>query len=257
MALAPDLAPTPPLRRERGAVLGITLRLTGLVTLAAAVAYAVVWISTPRPQAADTALPGFQSVAGSGGPGPASAGETDAGMSSAVFRPAVSPSWAASSGAVSGASPASEKATPSDVPQPPRANASPLRGDRAPLLASPTTGTAVPLPTAGPQRSAPGLSTTPGPDREELAALIARGQTYLANGDVVSARLVFRRAAEAGDAPAALALGGTYDPLVLRSLGVIGVVADAAQARTWYQKAAELGSREAPQRIDQLAQWRR
>ena len=64
-----------------------------------------------------------------------------------------------------------------------------------------------------------------------MAALIARGQTYLANGDVVSARLVFRRAAEAGDAQAALALGGTYDPLVLRSLGVIGVAADAAQAR--------------------------
>jgi TPR repeat protein len=90
-----------------------------------------------------------------------------------------------------------------------------------------------------------------------VAALVARGQTYLANGDVVSARLVFRRAAEAGDAPAALALGGTFDPMVLRSLGVIGVVADAVQARNWYQKAAELGSREAPQRIDQLAPWTR
>jgi TPR repeat protein len=90
-----------------------------------------------------------------------------------------------------------------------------------------------------------------------VAALVARGQTYLANGDIVSARLVFRRAAEAGDAQAALALGGTFDPLVLKSLGVIGVVADSAQARKWYQKAAELGSREAPQRIDQLAQWTR
>jgi TPR repeat protein len=87
-----------------------------------------------------------------------------------------------------------------------------------------------------------------------VAALIARGQTYLANGDVLSARLVFRRAAETGDAQATLALGGTYDPLVLRSLGVIGVAAEPAQARGWYRKAADLGSREAPQRIDQLAQ---
>ncbi len=87
-----------------------------------------------------------------------------------------------------------------------------------------------------------------------MAALIARGQTYLANGDVASARLVFRRAAKTGDAQAALALGGTFDPIVLRSLGVIGVAADAAQARSWYEKAAELGSREAPHRIDQLAQ---
>ena len=52
-------------------------------------------------------------------------------------------------------------------------------------------------------------------------------------------------------------LGGTFDPFVLKSLGVIGVAADALQARNWYQKAAELGSREAPQRIDQLAQYTR
>ena len=90
-----------------------------------------------------------------------------------------------------------------------------------------------------------------------MAAFVARGQTYLASGDVVSARLVFRRAAEAGDPQAALALGGTYDPLVLKSLGVIGVAADARRARSWYEKAAELGSREAPQRIDQLAQGTR
>jgi TPR repeat protein len=44
---------------------------------------------------------------------------------------------------------------------------------------------------------------------------------------------------------------------VLKSLGVIGVAADTAQARGWYQKAADLGSREAPQRIDQLARWTR
>ncbi|MBV9971229.1 MAG: hypothetical protein JO228_14685 [Xanthobacteraceae bacterium] len=87
-----------------------------------------------------------------------------------------------------------------------------------------------------------------------MATLITRGQTYVANGDIVSARIVFRRAAEAGNAQAALALGGTYDPLVLKSLGVIGVGADAAQARAWYHKAAELGSLEASQRIDQLAQ---
>jgi TPR repeat protein len=174
-----------------------------------------------------------------------------------VFRPPVSPSGAAPSGAAPGASPASEKAN--DLPRRPSAIPWPLPGrggDGAPSSVSPTTGTAVPLPAAGLQRpAAPGPSAaSPGPDREEVVALVARGQTYLASGDVVSARLVFRRAAEAGDAPAALALGGTYDPFVLRSLGVIGVVADAAQARTWYQKAAELGSREAPRRIDQLAQ---
>jgi hypothetical protein len=251
MALAPDLPPTPPLRRDRGVALGMMLRLGGLVTVAAIVACAIVWISTPRPQAADTVSPGNQSIAGSGEPDPAPAGETNPGTSPAAFRPPTFPP-----GTEPGVSPASEKASPTDLPRRPSASPWPLpdrRGDGAPSSVSPTTGTAVPLPAAGPQRPA----AAPGADREEVAALIARGQTYLANGDVVSARLVFRRAAEAGDAQSALALGGTYDPLVLRSLGVIGVAADAAQARNWYRKAAELGSREAPQRIDQLAQWAR
>jgi hypothetical protein len=280
MALAPDLPPSPPLRPEFGPGLGIVVRLSGLVVLAAIAAYGFVWISTPRPQAAVTASPGLQNIVGSDQS--SSAGEED-GVSPAVFTPAVSPS-----GVELGIS----RASKGDLPQRLPTSTSPLpdrRGDGALSPVSPTTGTAVPSPAAGPQRpaapgssasglvapgpvapglvapspAAPGSSaqgssaagpSTAGPDREEVAALVARGQTYLANGDVVSARLVFRRAAEAGDPQAALALGGTYDPLVLKSLGVIGVAADMAQARGWYQKAAELGSREAPQRIDQLVQ---
>jgi hypothetical protein len=254
LALAPDLPPSPPLRRERGAALGMMLRLTGLVTLAAVAACAFVWISTPRPPAADNASPGLQNIADQ--PDPVSAGEGN-GMSPAAFWPPGSPF-----DAESGASRASERGFPTDFPQRLPTGPRPLQdrqGDGAPSPVSPTTGTAVPLPAAGQQRpAAPDLSASrpsaSGPDREEVAALIARGQTYLANGDIASARLVFRRAAESGDAQGALALGGTFDPIVLRSLGVIGVVADPSQARNWYQRAAELGSREAPQRIDQLAQ---
>jgi hypothetical protein len=246
MALAPDLPPSPPLRRDRGAAPGMVLRLAGLVTLAAIVAYGFVWISTPRPQAADSASSGFQA--------PAAAGE-ESSLSPALVRRPVSPS-----DAEQGASGALEEAFPTELPQQPDPWLLPdRRGDGAPSAVSPTTGTAVPLPAAGLQRPAASGSSrpsveSPGPDREEVAALIARGQTYLANGDVASARLVFRRAAKTGDAQAALALGGTFDPIVLKSLGVIGVAPDAAQARSWYEKAAELGSQEAPHRIDQLAQ---
>jgi hypothetical protein len=261
MALAPDLPPSPPLRRDRGSALGIAVRLGGLVALAAVVAYAFVWISTPRSAATDNASPGLQNIADGDRPAPPSAGEDNGGMSPAVFRPPV---------AVPDAEPAVSRASKGDLSQRLPSPARPLpdrRGDNAPSPASPTTGTAVPSTAMAPQRpaaSAPpvlapstGGPSAAGPDREEVATLVARGQTYFANGDVVSARLVFRRAAEAGDAQAALALGGTYDPLVLKSLGVIGVAANAAQARNWYQKAAELGSREAPQRIDQLAQGTR
>ncbi len=256
MALAPDLPPSPPLRPD-GAALGIVLRLSGLVALAAIAAYGFVWISTPRPQAAVVVSPGLPTIAGGDQPDPRSAGEEHGGPSPAVFAPPVSPS---------AGEPGITRASKGDLPQRLPTGARPLpdqRSDDAPSPVSPTTG--VPSPAGGPQRPvAPGPSasgapapSTAGPDREEVAALVARGQTYLANGDVVSARLVFRRAAEAGDAQAALALGGSYDPLVLKSLGVIGVAADAAQARSWYRRAAELGSREAPQRIDQLAEGTR
>ena len=45
--------------------------------------------------------------------------------------------------------------------------------------------------------------------------LIKRADDFLAIGDIAAARLVLRRAAGTGDAKAALALGMTYDPVVL------------------------------------------
>jgi hypothetical protein len=91
-------------------------------------------------------------------------------------------------------------------------------------------------------------------DAEEIATLINRGTDSLKSGDLVSARLLLRRAAEAGSASAALMLGTTFDPLVIRQLGAIGVVPDVAQARQWYEKAAELGSDAASQRLARLPQ---
>jgi len=90
-------------------------------------------------------------------------------------------------------------------------------------------------------------------DRDEIATLLRRGKELVASGDLAAARLVLRPAAEAQDAEAALALAATYDPLVLRELKVFGVTADAAMARDWYEKAKELGSAEAPRRLEKLA----
>ena len=90
-------------------------------------------------------------------------------------------------------------------------------------------------------------------DAEEIATLINRGTDSLRSGDLVSARLLLRRAAEAGSASAALMLGTTFDPLVIQQLGAIGVVPDVAQARQWYEKAVELGSEPASQRLAKLA----
>ena len=93
-------------------------------------------------------------------------------------------------------------------------------------------------------------------DSEEIAILVKRGSDLLANGDLAAARLLFRRAAEAGSAEGALALGTTFDPVVLQRLGAIGAAADPGQARQWYQRAAELGSSTASQQLAGLAEPR-
>jgi hypothetical protein len=92
------------------------------------------------------------------------------------------------------------------------------------------------------------------PSSEEVAVLLKRGKDLIATGDLAAARLMLRRAAEANNAEAALALGATYDPLVLRQLKAYGFTADAAMARSWYEKAAELGSSAAPRRLEMLTE---
>jgi hypothetical protein len=89
-------------------------------------------------------------------------------------------------------------------------------------------------------------------DADEIAMLLKRGKDAFSTGDLAAARLLLRRAAEAGSAEAALALGATFDPLVIRRLGAIGAAPDAAQARQWYQKAVALGSPTASQPLAQL-----
>jgi hypothetical protein len=90
-------------------------------------------------------------------------------------------------------------------------------------------------------------------DSREIAALIKRGQDLLAGGDVQSARLLLMRGAEARDARAALLVGTTYDPALLRQIGADGPMADAAQARIWYQRAKEWGEPDAQRKLEALA----
>jgi hypothetical protein len=113
---------------------------------------------------------------------------------------------------------------------------------------------AAPQPMAAPPSTdAPVAQTVTLPlDSDEIAMLLKRGKDAFSTGDLAAARLLLRRAAEGGSAEAALALGATFDPLVLRRLGAIGAAPDAAQARQWYQKAVALGSATASQPLAQL-----
>jgi hypothetical protein len=101
----------------------------------------------------------------------------------------------------------------------------------------------------GPPASAETIS-----DRDEIAALVERGLKYFSEGDVATARLVLRRAARAGDPQATLTLGATYDPIILKQHGVLGLSGGLSEARDLYRKAAELGSVDAPKRLEDLDQ---
>ena len=90
-------------------------------------------------------------------------------------------------------------------------------------------------------------------DPNEIASSLRRGDALIASGDLAAARLVLRRAADAGNARAAMTLAETYDPAILEKLGVHGVVPDLAMARGWYEKAKKLGATEATQRLQLLA----
>jgi len=98
-----------------------------------------------------------------------------------------------------------------------------------------------------------GKSLPPGGDAAEIAVKMKTGTELMASGDIAAARMMFRRAAEAGEAAGAFALAETYDPVVLRKLGTIGgITSDIAMAQSWYEKARDLGSTTAPGRIVRL-----
>jgi len=101
------------------------------------------------------------------------------------------------------------------------------------------------------------IPQSPQLDREQIAILVERGKHLIASGDLAAARVVLRRAAESKDASAALALGSTYDPVILRDLKVAGFAPDIENARDWYEKAREFGSEEAQRRIQILARQER
>jgi TPR repeat protein len=107
---------------------------------------------------------------------------------------------------------------------------------------------------AVPVAAAPAVAMPPARriDSEELANLMTRAKALLASGDISPARLLLERAAQANEASAALMLAQTYDPTVLGTQDIRNITPDPAMARTWYQRAAQLGSADAQRRLSQL-----
>ncbi len=246
--LDPEILFPPPLPRRRGSVVRGVAKVLLVSAIAAPAAYfAASWIefrgaaAPPRPavisDSGARAMAGSFEAAAMTPAGPARGGEDAANAPQQAvtatrgFRP-VEKTLAAPEGA---------EATEPQATPPQFATISATLADPAPLTVSdaPPGGSLVPV------------ASTPKPSlhADEIALMIERGRALFKSGDIAAARLFFRRAANAGDAGAALEMGATYDPDVLKQRFIRGIEADAREAQTWYDKAREMGGT----RIEMLA----
>jgi hypothetical protein len=126
-----------------------------------------------------------------------------------------------------------------DVPETSAPNGAPALDKRPPNSASASKG-------ENDEKIAPfqpiTASRAPATDTQ---ALVVRGDTLFATGDITSARLFYERATDAGDGQAALRLGESYDPAFLQRAHLRAVRGDPAVAVKWYKRARELGASEA------------
>lgn len=233
-ALKPELMPSSLRAEMRRPGLGLVAGLVGAVGVAAAVALVVASVVRIPINAAVSS----EEDAGRNGP-----------VSAAVL------------GKLARIEAAQASVQPAEAPSPPTGPmlattqtnavepAKPAASPAISLSVAPVLPEAKPLAPAAAPEPRPAISLS----RDEIASLLKRGQDLIAAGDIASARLVLTHLAEAGDAEASFILAGTFDAAVLVNLRVVGVQPDPAKAHAWYTRAAEQGSLEAKQRLQQSA----
>jgi hypothetical protein len=119
--------------------------------------------------------------------------------------------------------------------------------DAKPVSTSPRIASSPPIAPPAAPRAVVALSS------ELITFLLRRGDTVLQQGDVLSARLYFEQAAEAGSGPGAIGAAKTYDPAFLATIGATGLGANVARAIKWYRMASDLsGDQYADERLKAL-----
>ena len=109
------------------------------------------------------------------------------------------------------------------------------RGDQVPKEIAPIEVT------IAPPAQAPSLPSA----NDDVEALIDRGDQFVRQGDIITARSFYERAAGSGSARAATGVARTFDPTFLSRLGVVGARGNPERAEIWYRKASEAAAREA------------
>jgi hypothetical protein len=161
-----------------------------------------------------------------------------------------------------------EPGTPVFLEPPPASSGT--KGDQLSMVPTQANPVTAPLPAAAAQSSVAFQSPEGKLSSEAIERLITLGRKALVEGNIDGARSALKRAAEAGNATAALELGGTYDPVIVQeiiqkkppkppqqvvlSIGVTSnpIVVDIGEAKVWYEKARDLGSAEAAERLKRL-----
>ncbi len=91
-------------------------------------------------------------------------------------------------------------------------------------------------------------------EQRRALRFIAKGDEFLGEGDVATARLYYQRAVDADLHEGALAMAATFDPAELRRAGIRGLPPDTKAARQWYERARDLGAPEAAERLRRLGE---
>jgi hypothetical protein len=117
-----------------------------------------------------------------------------------------------------------------------------IRPPEPPIQSAATAGTSEAVKPLQSGTGAAAKNLAQSPSTEDVKLLISRADAFVAMNDLSSARLFYERAVAAGNAPAALRLGATYDPSFLSQAGLRFVRADPAAAAYWYERARGLGA---------------
>lgn len=195
-----------------------------------------------------TSLPGLRIVIPAGASGRSDITITVIAVDGGIVAEAKTSLVVAAAALGQGAAPPSVAAPEASAPRatPPPAAAAPPRSGTTALSPAPA-----PQPSSSPSAAGlppPARAPMSSADRERAEGFLARGRALLQSGNIASARLFFRRAADAGLAEGALAMGDTFDAIELDRLRAVGTHPDPTEARQWYEKARELGGGQPAQR---------
>lgn len=213
-----------PQQRRRGSLAASVAKVVVVSAIAAPTAYFIAnWLQAPPAPVAPHVVAAPMALGDQGDGTPV---DTAAAISTANARTSDDTSADRAVGVAVTVTPDPPVAVPPDIE---------LRADAAPTDAAATE--AAPPAVTAPAAARPPVSA------QEAAKMLERGNTLFEAGDIISARLLFRRAAQAGNAAGATAMARSYDPDVLAKQ-MLGAAANEQEAQRWYARARELGDRD-------------